>query len=251
MLLCLLFVLSVPLITPYLRGDGNGYYAWLRSPVIDHDFQFTNEYQRGDPAFRRFMLEENGRLRASNRTSNGHAINHWGVGAAALWAPFFLVAHGAVELGRVLGFHVRADGFSLPYRWFTAFGTALYGFLALLIAYHLARRRVTERAALVGVLTIWGASSLFIYQYLLPFWPFAGAAFVGAALLAIWDRHGPISTGRWIAMGALAGLAGAIHPVAASWGALPLLSIADVPRARDKLRGLGLVALGAAIGAAP
>src|SRR5436190_1896970 len=83
----------------------------------------------------------------------------------------FVVSHGVVAVGRAVGFHWRADGFSTPYRWASAFGTALYAFLALLIAHQLARRRLSSRAAMVGVIVVWGASSLFIYQYLLPFWP--------------------------------------------------------------------------------
>ena len=251
MVLCLLFLVSIPAITPYLRGDGNGYYAWVRSAVIDGDLHFENEYRRADPAFRTEMFDEKGELRREKRTSTGHVDDHWGVGAAALWSPFFLVAHAVVTVARAAGIHWQADGFSLPYRWACAFGTALFGFLSLLIAYQLARRRLSDGAALVGVLVVWGASSLFVYQYLLPFWPFASAAFVGALLLLLWDRPGPIPPLRWLVMGVLAGLAFAIHPVAVAWAVLPLLAVVRLPGLRAKASALGLLALGAPLGAAP
>ena len=59
-----------------------------------------------------------------------------------LWSPFLLVAHGGVLLARALGSKVSADGFSAPYRYAMAFGTGLYGFLALLISFRLARKYV-------------------------------------------------------------------------------------------------------------
>src|SRR2546421_1212536 len=251
MVLCLLFALSVPLVTPYLRGDGVGYYAWLRSAVMDHDLQFANEYRHGDPVVRRNVFDEQGHVRRPWKTGAGHVANNWGVGAAAMWAPFFIGAHGVVAIARLAGFHWHADGFSIPYRWACAFGTALYAFLALLIAHRLARRRVSGQAAFVAVLVVWGASSLFVYQYLLPFWPFGAAAFVGAVLLWLWDSKGERTRSRWFAMGALTGLAGAIHPVAVAWGALPLLAILDAGSLRRKLRAAGLVAAGVLLGAAP
>ena len=44
-------MLTLPFVNPYIRGDGNGYYAYVRSVVIDGDLRFENEYRRGDPAF--------------------------------------------------------------------------------------------------------------------------------------------------------------------------------------------------------
>ena len=75
MVLCLLFALSVPLVTPYLRGDGVGYYAWLRSAVMDHDLQFANEYRHGDPVVRRNVFDEQGHVRRPWKTGAGHVAN--------------------------------------------------------------------------------------------------------------------------------------------------------------------------------
>ncbi len=58
-----LFILSLPLVNPYLRGDGNGYYAYLRSAVIDRDFDFENEFRRGDPLFQTLYFDERGDVR--------------------------------------------------------------------------------------------------------------------------------------------------------------------------------------------
>ena len=52
----------------------------------------------------------------------GYVRNQWSPGASLLWAPFFVAAHVVVKVtGRW-----PADGYSYPYRWACAFGTAVY-----------------------------------------------------------------------------------------------------------------------------
>src|SRR5439155_424997 len=43
---------TLPLVNPYLRGEGNGYYAYVRSLVLDHDLRFDDEYRGGPPRHR-------------------------------------------------------------------------------------------------------------------------------------------------------------------------------------------------------
>ncbi len=38
--LFLVFVLSLPFLKAYVAGDGVGFYAYVRSPLIDHNFSF-------------------------------------------------------------------------------------------------------------------------------------------------------------------------------------------------------------------
>src|SRR4249919_2513210 len=131
--LALLLLLTPLLALPYLRGDGNGYYAWLRSPVIDHDLDFENELLRGDPSFLN-AVSEDGELRPNMYTENGRVRNQWGVGPAVVWAPFVVVAHGVVLVGRAAGLDWAADGYSLPYLWISAVVTALAASIGLLFS---------------------------------------------------------------------------------------------------------------------
>ena len=64
-----LFALTLPLVNPYVRGDGNGYYAYVRSAVIDHDLNFENEFRHGDPLFKEIYIDEQGALRPAMRSS--------------------------------------------------------------------------------------------------------------------------------------------------------------------------------------
>ncbi len=148
--LLLLFLVSLPLLNPWIRGDGVGYYAFARAPLIEHNLDFQHDYQSANASFRDARLDENGLPKTIFRTATGHLDNHFTVGPAILWMPFLLIAHAGVLLARAMGSQVAADGFSAPYRIAMAFGTALYGFLGVLLAVRIARQYVDERWAILA-----------------------------------------------------------------------------------------------------
>jgi len=203
----ILFLCSLPLINPWVRGDGVGYYAYLRAPIIEHSLNFENDYRSANASFRGPRLDENGNLKPELRTPTGHLENHFTVGPAILWSPFFLIAHAGVLLARALGSNVAADGFSSPYRLAMAFATALYGFLSLLLAFRLTRQYVDERFALLATIAIWWASSLPVYMYFNPSWSHAISAFIVAFFLWYWHETRVQRTiPQWLLLGACCGL---------------------------------------------
>jgi len=207
LLLLVLFLLSLPILNPWVRGDGVGYYAYARAPLIEHNLDFTHDYQQANTSFRENRLDENGQPTAAFRTRTGHLENHFTVGPAILWTPFLLVTHAGVLLARSFGSAIPADGFSTPYRIAMAFATAFYGFLGLLISFRIARKYVDETWALLATLAIWWASSLPVYMYFNPSWSHAHSAFVVALFLWYWhETRDARSLGQWILLGALAGL---------------------------------------------
>lgn len=206
-LLFLVFLLSLTLLNPWVRGDGVGYYAFARAPLIEHSLDFTRDYQNANQSFRENRLDANGNPHSEFRTVTGHLDNHFTVGPAILWSPFLLTAHLGVLLARTFGVHVSADGFSTPYRLAMAFGTAVYGFLGLLISFRLARKYLDERWALLATLGIWWASSLPVYMYFNPSWSHAHSAFVVALFVWYWHRTRDSRTLRqWMVLGLIAGL---------------------------------------------
>jgi hypothetical protein len=195
------------MLNPWVRGDGVGYYAFARAPLIEHNLDFLHDYQQANTSFRENRLDENGQPHPEFRTPTGHLDNHFTVGPAILWAPFLLVAHAGVLLARSLGSAIPADGFSSPYRIAMALATAFYGFLGLLISFRLARKYVDERWALLATLATWWASSLPVYMYFNPSWSHAHSAFVVALFLWYWHETRDSRTlPQWILLGALAGL---------------------------------------------
>lgn len=190
-----------------MRGDGVGYYAFLRAPLIQHNLDFLPDYQHANESFRENRLDASGQAQPEFRTRTGHLDNHFTVGPAILWSPFFLAAHVAVLLARALGSSVSADGFSAPYRIAVAFATGLYGFLGLLISFRLARKYVEERWALLATLGVWWASGLPVYMYFNPSWSHAHSAFVVALFLWYWHETRDARTlFQWFVLGAIAGL---------------------------------------------
>jgi hypothetical protein len=206
-LLFLVFLLSLALLNPWVRGDGVGYYAFARAPLIEHSFDFQRDYQEANASFRGARLDENGQPKPIFRTLTGHLDNHFTVGPAILWAPFLLLAHAGILLARAMGSPVAADGFSAPYRIAMAFGTALYGFLGVLLAVRIARKYVDERWAFLAAISIWWASSLPIYMYFNPSWSHAHSAFAVALFLWYWhETCEQRSTRQWCVLAAIVGL---------------------------------------------
>jgi hypothetical protein len=248
--LALAFLLSLLLVTPYIRGDGNGYYAYVRSIWIDRDLDFRNEYERADPKFREA-------LQNWAKTPTGLTVNPWAPGSAVLWTPFFLAGHAVAVAARASGAAVAADGFSPPYRWAVAIGSACYGFLALLLCYRLARAYVAPRIALAAVLALWVASSVPVYMYFLPMMAQVNAMFTVTLLVYFWHRtrHGR-RPGQWFVLGLLAGFSAAVKTETIVFVAVPALALVRVrqqgdPAGRVDAKTVALVVAGLGVGLLP
>jgi hypothetical protein len=203
----LLLLVSLPLINPWVRGDGVGYYAFARALLIQRNLDFAPDYQHANQGFREARLDSSGTPKPEFRTVTGHLDNHFTVGPAILWAPFLFSAHVGVLLARAAGARVSADGFSLPYLFAMAIGTLFYGFLALLLSYRAACRFVAERWALLATIAIWWSSSLPVYMYFNPSWSHAHSAFCVALFFWYWLRSREVRTaGQWIVLALIAGL---------------------------------------------
>ncbi len=247
-ILIIIFLLTVPATTPFLRGDGVGYYAWLASPVIDGDLRFENEYRQGDSTFQNNVWIS-GEVKQDWQAADGHIQNQWSVGTAIVWLPFFLLSLAVASLG----FGSGPAGFTITSLWLVAFATTLYTFLGLVLAFRIARRNSGRVPALLGTVAVWFASSLPIYQYFLAFLPFATGGAIAALLLTAWNRDDGWGSGRWALMGLIGGLLVITHPVGIVWFVLPGMSLLGLDHGvmRDRLRAGALFAAGTFLGALP
>ena len=238
--LTLLFVLSLAFVNPYLRGDGNGYYAWLRSPLIDGDTHFGNEYQHADAAFREAFVQPDGSPTPVMRTPTGKVENQWSIGPALAWLPAFAVAHAVALAGGG-----SADGYGPLYLWLAAASTAVYGFLAIVIGADLARRFGQARWATLAATGVWLATSLPVYMYVLPFHVHAIAAF-STGLFFWWGftRVESWQPRAWLVWGAIAGLMLVVYYVHAVFLVFVAWRLAQPGPLRDRLRALAACAAG-------
>lgn len=205
--LTILFLLTLPLINPWVRGDGVGYYAYARAMLIEHRLDFEADWQNANTSFRMGRVDTQGQVRAAEYTVTQHIDNHFSIGPAILWLPFLLTADAVVRVDHLFGGHVLENGFSFPYIVAMSLGTAIYGFLAVLLSFRLAKKYLPERWAFLGTLGIWFASSLPVYMYFNPSWSHAHSAFVVTFFFWYWDRtRGGRTWGQWMALGAISGL---------------------------------------------
>lgn len=200
-----LFLLTLPAVTPRLySSDEVQYFSYLRSLWFDHDLSFENEYRhfydRGiarTAGFEQTFLEP--------LTPAGRRVNFGTIGSAILWAPFYAVADAGVRLARAAGAEVEADGYSQPYIAAVAYGSAVYGFLALLLSIGVARR-ITGHG--IGpALVVWLGTPLLFYMYAAPPYAHACSAFAVALFVTLWLRvRAEWRTAGIVALGATAAL---------------------------------------------
>lgn len=193
-----LFVLTLPAVTSRLySSDEVQYYAYLRSLWFDRDVSFDNEYRyfydhgvARTPGFEQTFLEP--------LTPTGRRENFATMGSALLWAPFYAIADLATRALGALGSDLPADGYSRLYIGAVAYGSAVYGFLALLLSMA-AARRLTGHGVLAG-LAVWVGTPLLFYMYAAPPFSHACSAFAVALFVTIWLHVRE----RWTPRGAVA-----------------------------------------------
>ena len=181
LILVCLFLLSLPAVTPRIySSDEIQYFAYLRSIWFDRDLSFENEYRyfydRGiskSDGFHETFLERT--------TDTGRRINFGTIGCAILWSPFYLAGD---VVARATGAPV--DGFSKPYVAAVAYGSAVYGFLALVLAVLCAGR--LGGSGFAAGLAVWLGTPLLFYMYLAPPFSHACSAFGVALVTYTWLR---------------------------------------------------------------
>lgn len=186
LVLVLAFALSLPAVTARLySSDEVQYFSYLRSLWFDHDVSFQNEYEY---FYTRNIAQSEGfhETFLERQTAIGRRVNYATMGCAVLWAPFYGVADVSVRVARAFGSGVAADGYSKPYVAAVAYGSAFYGFAAIVLAIGAARRVTGGRGALLSGLAVWFGTPLLFYMYVAPPFSHACSAFAVALFVTIW-----------------------------------------------------------------
>lgn len=232
-----------------LRGYDNTFnFLWLRSAMVDHDWDFRNDVLECDtliPEYRASAL-------ALPVTATGRLPNKYGIGWSLLTLPFYVVADVLVSAGRLLGvWSFRNDGFNAVYQVCIQTGHALLAVAALYLAFRSIAHWIGDRrAAMAGVLSVWGASSLVYYQSVNVSMSHGAAFFAVAVMIHGLARADETSTDRipWLIAGAGWGLAVITRFQLGLFGIL--IALALLQRLATK-RPVTAPALWGALGAAP
>lgn len=246
-LVLLYLVTLVAVFRPILHGwDGAAYYSWLRSAVIDgnldtgDEINYYESVQETDVQSQRWTDDR-------GRSATGLWINHWPVGSAILWAPYFLAAHGLVRLGVGPFAAFPADGYSAPYIWLVLMGTTLWGLAGLLLVYRVARRLYSDFAATLAAALAMLATPLVFYMFVSPAMAHANDVFANALFVWLWyvTREKRDAAG-WLLLGGVVGLATMVRNQNALLIVFPGLELAA--QALSALAGRDGKGLSAAVG---
>ena len=228
------------------RGDGHLLYLIARSTALDGDWVFDNDLARfGDP----WQVP---------RTKTGRKSIVHPVGPALVWTPLIWIAQGGAVAANALGARIALHGYTLWHQRFVFLSSALFGIGAALLGRRVARRLVggawaPSYAAVCALL----GTPLAYYATHMPSYSHAMDAFACAAFLAYWALTlGRRDVRRWLALGALLGLAMLVRVQELGMGVVVALECAAeatrAARARDgrgalRWLGGGALALGAAL----
>lgn len=182
-----------------VASDGYNYYAYLRSMVIDGDIDFHNDFENYGSAFWRTYKPAD--------TVTGYYTNVFSVGPAILWAPFYLIAHGAVLLVNFFGWSIPANGFSEPYQLSVALASQIYAFIGILMMFRLLRRYYPAGISFISTIAIWLGTFLVYYMIFEPSMSHSLSFFSVTLFLYLW--HSSRSTRKtkdWVWLGLSAGL---------------------------------------------
>jgi len=251
-LLAALFVLTLPLVTPVIRGaDEIEYFSYLRSLAFDRDLDFGNEYQRFYEADPEGLAGFKGTFLDLREPETGRHINFAPLGSALLWSPFYLLAHLGTLAARALGAEVPANGFSAPYVAAVCYGSALYGFAGLLLIHDALRRwgSFPEPAASWSVAALWLGTPVLYYTTLAPAFSHACSLFSVALLLWLGLRANErgVRLADATAIGGAGGLAALVREQDVLFLAVPAALVAwEALRRHQVLAGLARLATMAA-----
>lgn len=147
-------------------GDGIGYYAHVRSWVIDHDLDTTNEYKHVySPQNNNTDRPESAkRVQIVREKPDGKAENFYGPGVAILLLPFYLLADLIVIIASGLGLNLYRNGYSDIYQIISGIGAIIYVVIALVFLEKLIFGFIKNQAmSKLTVVTIFFATQLLYY----------------------------------------------------------------------------------------
>lgn len=198
-----------------IRSDGLGYYAWLRSLLIDGDWAFDNEFDGHNP-LRDYVPP------SARRTAAGKRPNQWSVGPACVWALVVVPGHFICQASTGADSFWPADGYSLPYQFMVGGTTLLAALAGLGLLYRIGRRHADPEAA------AWAAAFLtlgttIVYYSAIEVSMAHGLGTVAVAWLVwYWQKtYGSDHWRRWLAVGALVGVAALMRWQLVTFALLP------------------------------
>lgn len=170
-----------------IDSDGVGYFAHLPSILLDADIDYSDD-------FARFGRESR---------------NHWPIGTAIVWSPFYLAGHAVSRIG---GFAHSEDGSGFPEQFACVIASVLAGCAAVALSYKTCRLYFDHRESLLAVLGLLGGSNLLYYLLAEPYMSHAASAFLTSLFVYLTLSEPLVTSRRAVLLGLLAGLMALTRP---------------------------------------
>ncbi len=260
----LLLLLSIPvavlmLLHYFVTGfvvynDGRGYYMYLHSAVIDHDINFTNEWDYYNTTYSRFSSAPIAINVPPDKTAMGIPDNIYLIGNAVMWLPFFLASHLAALVLSQLGMAVVADGFGVLYDAGIGLASFVYGLAGIWLIYRFCRKWHSYRVSLMASILVWYGTSAFWFHAVEPSMAHMNSLFLGAVFATFWyDTIGKRTLFQWALLGMLLGLIYLVRQQDILFGLLPILEVAraGLHGAWKSVKGLAFFGMGALAAVVP
>lgn len=198
-----------------IQRNGLGYYAWLRSALIDYDWSFDNEFDEHNP-------HDHYVPPRAYRTPIDRRANQWSVGPALAWAPATTITHILLSTQNGHESSWASNGYSLPYQLAVGGTSLMFSLLGLRFLYGICLSYARPaRAALVTTLLTSG-TTLFYYWSTEISLPHGLGATVVAGLIWYWLKtYNSLRPGRWFLVGVLLGAACLVRWQLATFATLP------------------------------
>ena len=205
-----------------IDSDGLGYYAHLRSAIIDGDLCYANE-------FLEYNQFDHGVLNPYKCTVTNHLPNKYYLGPALLWLPFFILAHTLTILSNCVGIALIPDGYSILYQIFIGLGSIIYGLMGLIFIYQILLRFFCRNEAILATFFIFIATNVIYYITNEPTISHSMSLFAVSMFAYIWIRDiGNRTKKSIILLGGAAGLMTLIRPQNVLFVVLPIIEWLDL-----------------------
>lgn len=132
-------------------GDDTAYYSYLRSTFFDGDIDFFNEKKYAH--FDRIL-------------STGYVFNHWSIGPAIFWTPFFILGHLSALSLVAIGFKIPLDGYSFPYYISTTIGSTLFSFGGIFLLSRLLCKFFEKKIAYLSSFFVFASTALVYFTFI-------------------------------------------------------------------------------------
>ncbi len=156
-------------------NDQAYYYSYVRSALIDKDFNFVNEYNYFN--FTDYKI-----------TKEGLPSNRYSIGFPLMVYPFYAAAHLSIPILNTIGLSIQKDGYSKLHQLSFCLGSIFYGIIGLYLCFLFLRKYYTEKVSSLSILILVLTTNIFYYYSIEPFMSELCSFFSVTLFLYLWQR---------------------------------------------------------------